>query len=128
MLILAVLGIVFNFVISSSIDIHSPSRRPGTQEIQALSTAAQSCIEDNGPFPANLDNRAFLTDLLGGGTSHGRAYLTIDDRWRSPDGLIIDEWGTPLRISAVSGATPGVRIISAGPDKTFGTADDISND
>jgi hypothetical protein len=38
---------------------------------------------------------------------------------------LIDEWGTPFRISRMSDTE--MRIESAGSDKIFGTTDDITN-
>jgi hypothetical protein len=42
---------------------------------------------------------------------------------------LLDRWDTPLRYEARShGSGVQRRVISAGPDKKFGTADDISSD
>ena len=38
---------------------------------------------------------------------------------------LVDGWGTPFRISYLSDSE--VSIVSAGPDKIFGTPDDITN-
>lgn len=47
-------------------------------------------------------------------------------RFRPTAGSVPDAWGTPIRYQRLSDAS--FRLTSAGPDKTFDTADDIVKD
>jgi hypothetical protein len=43
--------------------------------------------------------------------------------------LVTDAWGTTLALTCTSPASPGgALIVSAGPDRTFGTPDDLRSD
>jgi len=81
-------------------------------------------IADNGSFPKNLDNHLFI-EALSGKNPEKAAYMLIKARNLNSKGELIDDWGTPFRISYFSASD--VLILSAGPDKIFGTSDDISN-
>jgi hypothetical protein len=88
-----------------------------------MTMATQSYIADNGSLPKNLDDRTFY-DLLTGADS-GKVYMLFKTNQVNSSGESIDAWGTPFRISRISDTE--VKIESAGPDKIFGTADDITN-
>lgn len=91
--------------------------------VMALATAAEGYMTDNGPFPKNLDNHTFWSDLSG--ADSGKVYMSFKTSQMNDMGEIIDPWGTPYRIWYISDKEVG--MTSAGPDKTFGTADDITN-
>jgi len=91
--------------------------------IEAMVAATQSYIADNGSLPKILDDRG-LYDLLTGADS-GKVYLLFKTSQMNSDGELVDAWGTPFRVRYVSDKQVG--ITSAGPDKVFGTADDITN-
>jgi hypothetical protein len=78
---------------------------------------------DSGTWPKKMDN-AGLFDILSGADS-GKVYIAFKTEQISLNGELVDEWGTPLRVTRVSDTE--LKIESAGPDKIFGTADDISN-
>jgi hypothetical protein len=90
----------------------------------ALTAAYTTYISDNGSFPKNLDNQRF-TKLLSGKPSQKFVYMQFKPNQVNSLGELIDAWGTPFRILYLSDSD--VMILSAGPDKVFGTADDISN-
>jgi hypothetical protein len=92
-------------------------------ELLALTMAARTYISDNGSFPKNLDNHIFWSDLSG--ADSGKVYMEFETSQQNDKGEITDPWGRPYRIWYFSDKEVG--ITSAGPDKTFGTADDISN-
>jgi len=100
------------------------SEPPRTESfIMAMDTAAQGYMTDNGPFSKSLDNHTFWSDLSG--ADSGKVYMSFKTSQQNDKGEIVDPWGTPYRIWYISDKEVG--ITSAGPDKTFGTADDISN-
>ncbi len=88
--------------------------------IQSLATANQAYVADNGALPKDLDNPHMVKVLTG-----QNPYINLKPEQLDSNGFIVDDWGTPLRVSAPSGKT--IHIVSAGPDKMFGTVDDISN-
>ena len=49
--------------------------------------------------------------------------MTIKPSQLSANGQVVDEWGTPLRMTI----DDKIYVTSAGPDKIFGTADDMAN-
>jgi hypothetical protein len=91
--------------------------------VTALATAAESYKTDNGPFPKNLDNHILWFDLSG--ADSGKVYMSFTTNQQNDKGEIVDPWGTPYRVWYISDKEIG--ITSAGPDKIFGTDDDITN-
>ncbi len=123
LLLMGILALLaFAFLLSGS--SLRPRLRPEPQVfIRAMDVATQGYIGDNGPFPKNLDNHTFWEEMSG--ADSGRVYMSFKMNQINDNVEVIDHWGTPLRIWYVSDMKVG--ITSAGPDKTFGTADDISN-
>jgi hypothetical protein len=94
-----------------------------TTLVEALNTACQAYISDNGELPKDLDNRS-LYDAVSGNAG-GKYYMVFNARDVNSDREMVDSWGTPLRVTRVSATA--AKIESAGPDGRFGTADDIAN-
>jgi hypothetical protein len=80
--------------------------------IRNLKAAVEMHYLDLGLYPASLK------DLLEN---------QADPAWRGPyisdAAMLTDAWGTPFRYEIVGGIP---EITSAGPDRTFGTPDDLS--
>lgn len=80
--------------------------------IRTLKAAVEMNYVDLGMYPASLN---CLLENPG------------DPAWRGPyindAAMLIDAWGTPFRYEIVDGVP---QITSAGPDRTFGTPDDVS--
>lgn len=72
-----------------------------------------------GPTGENAEIVAALT----GANPRGVALIASDHPAIQADGQLVDRWGTPYFFHALSGQE--MEIISAGPDQTLGTADDI---
>ena len=89
-------------------------------EMHDLSAAITSYQKDNGHLPDAKSNSA-LVDTLTGDNPHKKDYLSLKPRELDAHGELIDPWGTPLRISQAGHFT----ISSAGPDESWGTADDL---
>jgi hypothetical protein len=117
-----ILILAFLILMAGSTSMGSHPARTAA-ELQVLDAACQSYTEDNGPFPKNLDNHTLWADLSG--ADSGKVYMSFRTGDVNTKGELIDSWGTPLRVWYISDKEVG--ITSAGPDKTFGTADDISN-
>lgn len=78
-------------------------------------------------MPPTTDNRLLASLLQKEPPTPLEKYDSIDFRsFLNANGEIVDGWGTPLRIE-FSGFDD-FKITSAGPDKVFGTADDIINE
>jgi len=86
--------------------------------LQALLTAAQVFEVDMGSYPSSLDE---LVKNPGTGNWKG-PYIKVA-QW-SP----VDAWGTAIRYSLSEGNTASPVFTSAGPDRTFDTADDLRSD
>jgi hypothetical protein len=88
--------------------------------LQELFAAYQS----NFPRTGNPvgENAEITAALLGDNPAHfafiSRSHRALNDR-----GELCDRWGTPFRFHQLSGTEMEVR--SAGPDRKFGTADDV---
>ena len=72
-------------------------------------------------FPP-LENKRLAAALLGE-NSRKMVFITLPKKGLNAEGEIVDRWGTPLKITFK--ANTDVQVISAGPDREFGTADDI---
>jgi len=88
--------------------------------IQAIAMANAAYVADNGSLPKNLDNPELVKVLSG-----QNPYINLRPEQLDAHGNLVDDWGTPLRISKKT--EKAVLIVSAGPDRIFGTQDDISN-
>lgn len=75
-----------------------------------------------GSYPAAEDNHQFVNALLGANKSK-LPFVPRDHTRLNADGEIIDAWGTPFFFHLNSSISIEVR--SAGPDRSFYTADDI---
>ena len=75
-------------------------------------------------MPETTDNTR-LQKILSGDNPRKIAFLLLKPTDLNSTGEMIDSWGTPFRITY--GPESTVHVISAGPDKIFGTTDDITN-
>ena len=90
-----------------------------TPPMTALVTAIDTYEVDNGHLPKNLGN---LLERDGFSENWNGPYLRPSTRTA---GLTVkDEWGTPIAYTWNGGAYYGLR--SAGPDRSFGTTDDVT--
>jgi hypothetical protein len=98
-------------------------------EYTQVQTAAISSYTEYSVYPSAPDN-ATLIRMLTGESAEGNqrriAFISIKDSDRDAKGDLLDPWGTPVELSVTADGKLHAR--SAGPDKTFGTADDISGD
>lgn len=78
-------------------------------------------LRDNKDFFEFKSQKEF-TSRLAGSNPLGLRYLILE-AYPHKDGLIIDEWGTPLRITRPEKTTLEIR--SASKDGVFDTQDDI---
>jgi len=76
-------------------------------------------------IPPEAASNFRLVKVLTGDNPRKIEFLSLKPSQLNPDGEIIDPWGTPFQIRA--GADGKVHMKSAGPDKTFGTGDDIGD-
>ena len=95
-----------------------------SDEAGQIHTACQSYAVEYGAFPQTPENYR-LIKILCGDNPRKIEFISLKPRQVSPNGEMIDPWGTPFRITFDPGAE--VHVISAGPDKIFGTPDDITN-
>jgi len=79
-----------------------------------------------GANPIAGDNRD-LVRAMTGDNPHKLALIDPANPAISPDGELIDRWGTPFRFHAVDSRMP-MEIYSAGPDARFGSPDDVMLD
>ncbi len=64
-----------------------------------------------------------ITVALAGDNRLHFAFIAPNHPAIDPDGRLCDRWGTPFRFHALSGTQMEIR--SAGPDRKFGSADDV---
>ena len=90
-----------------------------------LSTAVLSFQTEYGVLPDAKDNATLIKVLSGQVETRENprdiVFLTPSHRELDSQGEFIDPWGTPYRISVNDQPT----VISAGPDKQWGTSDDL---
>jgi len=93
--------------------------------VSQIDTACQAYRTEYGTLPPTSENYR-LKKILCGDNPRGIPFITLKPSDLSPNGDMIDPWKTPFRI--VFDPESKVHVISAGPDKIFGTPDDITND
>ena len=64
-----------------------------------------------------------IVAAMRGGNTRGLRFLVADHPAVDSAGRLCDRWGTPLFFHAVSARR--MEVVSAGPDRTHGTADDL---
>jgi hypothetical protein len=87
-----------------------------------IETACLSYMTEYGRLPPDADNQK-LTAALMGDNSRQIAFISLSKNQLNAKNEMVDRWGTPLRIAFLGSTT--IQVTSAGPDKIFGTADDI---
>ena len=93
--------------------------------INAFATAATAYYDYYHAIPETPENYV-VTAALTGKTRDHIAYIELNPGQISPNGKILDEWGTPLRFIFTQDTSKPIQAWSAGKDRIFGTADDIS--
>jgi hypothetical protein len=73
-----------------------------------------------GTYPTTSDISDLLRVLQG---DNERKVVFIKVPKHAPATYVLDRWGTPFRVESSGISEP--RLISAGPDREFGTPDDI---
>jgi hypothetical protein len=101
----------------------SPRAKASNQIIQ-ICTACQNYATEYGTLPPTSENYR-LIKILSGDNPRGIPFITLRPSDLSPNGEMIDPWKTPFRITFDPDSK--VHVVSAGPDKIFGTPDDITN-
>jgi hypothetical protein len=113
-----------------SIDVVGPraltaaKRAKAQNEISQITTACENYKNEYFVLPDSTENYR-LTKVLCGDNPRKIAFLTPGPSDMNANGELIDPWGTPFRITF--DAKSGPHAVSAGPDKIFGTKDDITN-
>ena len=95
-----------------------PSAR---QEMNGLNAALSLYRTSFGQYPTGT-KAEILRAIMGDNPQH-RSLAKVSPRLISPAGELCDTWGTPYEIQ-FEGAN-SFTIISAGPDRKFGTSDDV---
>jgi hypothetical protein len=112
-IVLALLGLVLLHLGRGSI---LAARRAGTAlQISSIETACLNYKTEYYELPDTSDNARLIKI----------PFLLVKATDFNSNGEEVDPWGTPLRITF--DADTKVRVVSAGQDKIFGTADDITN-
>ncbi|HEY0257142.1 MAG TPA: hypothetical protein VGC39_06855 [Candidatus Methylacidiphilales bacterium] len=99
-------------------------RSKAANDITQLQTACLNYYTEYSALPESSENGR-LIKILCGDNPRGIVFLVVRPSDLNPRGEMIDPSGTPFRITFESNNK--VHMISAGPDKIFGTPDDINN-
>jgi hypothetical protein len=92
------------------------------EDIEILSAVIETYRRDFGGNPIGENEEIFAA--LRGENPKGLLYLPSEIPGLQATGVVLDRWGTPWRFHALSGTN--MEVDSAGPDGTFGNADDLS--
>jgi prepilin-type N-terminal cleavage/methylation domain-containing protein len=145
LVVVGIIAILVTMVISVASRIDNQAKEKGTKSIFALlDSALQEYHEFTGHYPEQseldtakaADHSEYLFNELDSVPSAQKILeklngSTVQDKY-TPDGTtetipeLYDPWGTPLDYRYVAGENFPL-LVSAGPDKTFGTPDDINN-
>jgi hypothetical protein len=130
-----VAALVIVLALISSIDLPGPRvllaarRAKLANEFQQVQVAVLNYDAEYSIYPVAADN-ATLIRMLDGTSSEGNprtiAFVGFKPSDRDAEGELLDPWGTPIELSVTENGRLHAR--SAGPDKIFGTQDDITGE
>lgn len=142
LIVVGIIAILATMVISVASRIDTQAKEKGTESLLALlDSALQEYHEFTGRFPEqpeiNSADAVIHSEFLYGELSSIPSVQkilkkvsnsSIDNKYGTAETIaeLYDPWGTALDYRYVANENFPL-IVSAGPDKTFGTADDISN-
>jgi hypothetical protein len=87
------------------------------QALKSVRGAAYGYWKSNGKLPSMIDNASFTKDVIEGN-------FMVTYPWElNAQHELEDAWGTPLKVSSPVERT--IFVKSGGPNKTWGTADDL---
>jgi general secretion pathway protein G len=94
-------------------------RRLGTiAEMRNIESAIEAFGADTGRYPSTTEGLAALVTPPPGLAGWQGPYMNI---------LLLDQWGTPYRyVCPSTSPTKAFDLVSVGPDRAFGTADDFT--
>ncbi|HWB60041.1 MAG TPA: hypothetical protein VG733_11155 [Chthoniobacteraceae bacterium] len=93
--------------------------------VKAVEAAGAAYYDHYHANPASPENYV-VTAALTGKTRDKQAFLDVSPSQVSPNGELLDEWGTPLRFVITQDENTPVEAWSAGKDKIFGNDDDVN--
>jgi hypothetical protein len=98
----------------------TPEGDPG-RDVEILETLLGDFARAFGENPVGENEE--IVAALQGDNAKGLRFFPAEHRGLSAEGKLLDRWGTPWFFHALSGKR--MEIISAGPDREMGTADDL---
>ena len=113
-------------------DVHMILMAKGHQfqvEASQVQTAVLNYYTEYGSYPVAAENATLMKILtMAGpqGNPRGIVFIRFPADHFNTKGELVDPWGTAIQLAVLSNGTVLAR--SAGPDRVFGTADDIGND
>jgi type II secretory pathway pseudopilin PulG len=119
-ILIFVLGLVF----APMSRARYPRLSAETAESQ-IETACLAYLAEYGTLPATSENYRLVKILTGENNPRAITFITLKPTDMTANGELQDPWGTPYRITFDSNSK--IHVMSAGPDKVFGTPDDVTN-
>ncbi len=103
---------------------YGSSSSSASDDLQLVESALQSFwqLYKNPDLLRVGSNEAILRVLMGD-NPEGFEFVSADNSFIDEQGRLVDRWGTPLRFHPIS--MVNIEVISAGPDRRFGTDDDV---
>jgi len=123
-----VMGILLSLVVLGLLFPSSHLKKAGrvavTQAmIRNFDAALRAYRAEYGKYPSG--GLKEVESALRGNNPHGTIFMELLASDLNQAGEQVDPWNTPFRLVPARDATPP-QLISAGPDKVFGTQDDIT--
>jgi len=134
LIVLGVITLLAGIALALTLRVENQSKENALANVfTLLKSALEEYYDFKGEFPAGMGGQTLYAALDSVPASH-EVLKRIDSVWLYPPGRqpgpslprIYDPWGTPLSYRYVPSVDSFPEIVSAGPDKQFGTADDIS--
>ena len=121
-IVLSVIAFVISLLLY--VFVWPETKKTATSEVAfVIEDALEQYKADQDRYPTGADN-ASVVKALYGENPRKKDYL-VKMKSIIRDGQFTDYWRTPLQIELP--ATGAARVISAGPDRNFGTEDDITS-
>jgi hypothetical protein len=121
LILLAALGAVYLLILPALRVAHHDKMADTESQIII---ACYAYYAEYGSLPEVSENGR-LMKILGGENPRAIGFINLQSGQLNANGEMIDPWRTPFRITFDPDSK--VHVISAGPDKIFGTPDDITN-
>jgi type II secretion system protein G len=133
LVVILIIGVLAALAVSIGMQWFSTAGENDTRANMAvIKDAISQYQEDTGDYPGADDDDYDMEDLVDDLSAHEPSAEQLRslpaEAWGRNQNAFVDAWGEEMRYDADAGRGGVPLLISSGPDKEFGTDDDIRSD